>query len=1038
MPMLSTIPSEEVASKEYDSILQSNTGLGGLFYGCFQRAPHNQAVIEGDKILSYLQLHCKASRLAKTLQNSLDIQPEEPIGILVSPGTGDVIAQVAVLYTGGSCVPLDPSLPQQQLEARLKDVSSRGVIVDAENQHRLPNYHMILLDHEGDEYKNKDYIPVSSALEKRTHLLYTSGTTGNPKTVQITGRAITHVACHLPPSLLDPSDRLAHVNSSTFDISMFEIWAPLLRGATIVILDKRILLDPFLLAESIDLYGLTHLSLTAAVLNLVSLACPGAFSRLKMLTTGGEAPSRDAIGRVLENGPPGQLINCYGPTECTMVSLVHRLTSDNLSKGEISIGKPLGRTLVLILDESLSPVPNEQIGEAFIGGDGVSPGYLNQHEKNAKSFLSVGGLSQSGAPTRLYRTGDLVRRRNSGLIEYCGRRDNQVKIRGYRVELEAVEAALMATGQFSAAVALKIDQTREGAGAVLAAYVVPLDERFSGTNALDEVTNSLHATLPSYMVPHIEIIDQLPLNSHGKVDRKMLANLKQEMQRCRVMLNGMEKSGGDTVSKLKQAWLNVLAITTVQLDLTSDFFKLGGTSLQAAVLIQQIRQDFDVEISSLALYDNSDLAALASLVEESKKGDKGIKDETEVWQADALLGEEYCLPPGSLRDWRCDIEGRAFVTGVTGFVGAHFLRKLLEMPCVLQVGCLVRAHDPMHGLIRIRRSLEKYQLWEDRLAWKLLVFPGNLVDEHFGLGQDRFDAIAEWASVVFHLGAHVNYTQPYSVHRPSNVIGTLNVLRFVSTGRVKALHYVSSISAFGPSGMINGVTYVSEDDPLQPHLNALPYDHGYSQSQWVAEQMLWSAIRRGFPIAIYRPGFVTGSSSIGLSNPDDFLSRLMTACLSMGSYPLLPNQRKEFVTVDWVTSAILHISSHERNLGHAYHLVPQHTASTDMQETFRLISLNGFPDIQGLPYADWVERLKHDTHERLLPLLPMLQEKVYNGLTRWEMYENMPKWGTENTRRALADRPEILNCRQFDADLAALYLKQWDSLKKGGLATTRG
>lgn len=162
-------------------------------------------------------------------------------------------------------------------------------------------------------------------------------------------------------------------------------------------------------------------------------------------------------------------------------------------------------------------------------------------------------------------------------------------------------------------------------------------------------------------------------------------------------------------------------------------------------------------------------------------------------------------------------------------------------------------------------------------------------------------------------------------------------------GRVKALHYVSSISAFGPTGIINGVTYISEDEPLQPHLNALPYDHGYSQSQWVAEQILWSAIRRGFPIAIYRPGFVTGSSSIGFSNPDDFLSRLMTACLSMGSYPVLPNQRKEFVTVEWVTSAILHISSCERNLGHAYHLVPQHTASTDMQETFRL------PNIQACP-----------------------------------------------------------------------------------------
>lgn len=128
------------------------------------------------------------------------------------------------------------------------------------------------------------------------------------------------------------------------------------------------------------------------------------------------------------------------------------------------------------------------------------------------------------------------------------------------------------------------------------------------------------------------------------------------------------------------------------------------------MLIHQIRQDFDVEISSLALYENSNLAALINLIKESKKGTKGGKDERELWQADTLLGEECRLPPGRLRDWRCDIEGRVFLTGVTGFVGAHFLRNLLEMSCVLQVGCLVRADNSTHGLIRIRQALEKYQL----------------------------------------------------------------------------------------------------------------------------------------------------------------------------------------------------------------------------------------------------------------------------------------------------------------------------------------
>ena len=272
-----------------------------------------------------------------------------------------------------------------------------------------------------------------------------------------------------------------------------------------------------------------------------------------------------------------------------------------------------------------------------------------------------------------------------------------------------------------------------------------------------------------------------------------------------------------------------------------------------------------------------------------------------------------------------------------------------------------------------------------------------------GLGPERFEEIASWASVVFHLGAQVNYTKSYSLHRPANTLGTFNVIRFACTGRLKAVHYLSSIACFGPTGFINGVRTIPEDEPLMPHLGALVYDHGYAQSQWVVEELLRRLIDRKFPIVIYRPGFITGHSQSGVCNPDDFFSRLIQAYCEIGCYPQLPSQRKELVPVDYASSVILHIATLPLCLGRAYHVVPpDHSASVDMNAAMELISEVSSSPIRGVTYAEWIDRLAASPPGRLQPLLPMLAEKVLDGLTRWQLYERMPVYEAKNTINALA------------------------------------
>ncbi|KAJ5904768.1 uncharacterized protein N7473_001684 [Penicillium subrubescens] len=1019
------MPSNEIDLTEYEVVCESNRGLGQLFYDQVHRNSTSLAVFDGQVSFTYNELHVKACQIAQKLRQLGTMNTEETIGIVVQHGFADVVAQMAIIYAGGTCVPLDPNLPDKQIRSRLDKLHSRSIIVDHANKTRdLPEPQICIDDFPSTaalESSESEQSPIVTELSHRTHIIHTSGTTSEPKAVQINAKSILQVVFHAPFEPVHEDDVVAHVNNSSFDVALFDVWAPLLRGASIAVLSKPVLLDLPLMAKHIDMLGITVMATTTALLNLAASTYPRAFSGLRLCFIGGEAANVAAIKTIFSEGPPKTLINAYGPTECCIFCLAHRVTKEDVENGSVSIGMPIGQTIAYIADES-GMMCDE--GELWVGGAGVSSGYVNQSEKNAASFVIIDTiLDASGQPTRFYRTGDIVRRHSDGQIHYIGRRDHQVKVRGFRIELGAIENALLQTGQFSEAVALKIKIPQEGAGSILVAYVTPADPE--SPPDITEALDSLRATtLPDYMIPQLELVSTLPLNSHVKVDRKALEDKFCERWKSQHQLHVISHSlCKDTRSTLAGLWANILANPVASYRNDDDFFQLGGTSLQASLLIGQMRKAFSSEISLLSLYDNSTFEALANLIDQRQGGIfETIRNESDIWVGDTMLADD--LPtPGSSVNWLDETEGRIFFTGATGFVGAFMLADLLRMPNIHQVGCLVRAENAAIGKNRLRAALIKYNLWDDGFEYKLLAFPGLLEDKYLGLGQIRFKQLAAWASVVFHLGARVNYTQPYSLHRPANTLGTVNVVRFACAGRSKAVHYVSSISCFGPTGFITGATSVEEDESLMTHLPALPYDHGYAQSQWVAEQLLRRLMDRGFPIVIYRPGFITGHSETGACNPDDFFSRLILASLEMGCYPRLPNQRKEFVPVDYVNSTILHIAASSDSLGRAFHIVPpSRHASVDMDSTMELIGeVSGSP-IKGMSYSAWIARLSANTPERLQPLVPMLAEHVQDGLTRWELYENMPLYQTNNTRKAMADYPGGLEFPPLDSSLMRKYL----------------
>ena len=600
----------------------SDSHLSELIAQTANKFPTKTAVVFNKQKLSYKDLIIRSNQFAAYLEEQ-GIQIGDMIGLASERSLDMLICLLGILKAGAVYVPLDPEYPQERIEYMLEDAKAKLLLISRtySGQFKTNAKEMIIEDISralGNYPKTNPGIAVNA--NDLAYVLYTSGSTGQPKGVKITHRNLVNFLCSMQsqPGVTE-DDRLLAITTISFDIAGLELYLPLITGAELIICDNESARDGRLLLDLLKEKKITFMQATPSTWRMIIDS--GWSERLPVkILCGGEALPKELAELLLERS--NELWNMYGPTETTIWSTIRQITSEDSA---ITIGYPINNTTVYILNEEQQLLAPGLSGEIYIGGDGVAAGYLNQSALTAERFIR--DLFSQSPSAKLYKTGDLGMFLDNGEIRYLGRIDQQVKIRGHRIELGEIESQLVAYAGIQQAVVLAREDTPNNKK--LVAYVILTASK---TEDITLWKSELGKHLPDYMVPaDFVVLKEFPLTPNNKIDKKALPK---PASKAKVQDLSSDRPKGKNEILVAQIWSSVLGLTDIPTN--ANFFELGGQSLLAVKVMAAIESQTGKRLPLATLFENATIAKLARKIQ---------SEEEERWESLVPIKTSGNKPP---------------------------------------------------------------------------------------------------------------------------------------------------------------------------------------------------------------------------------------------------------------------------------------------------------------------------------------------------------------------------------------------------------
>ena len=832
------------------------------------RQPDKTAVIAAGETLTFRELNEAANRVAHRLLE-LGVGRDHIIGMVLERTVEVPVTEFGIQKAGGAFLGMLPSYPDERIEFCLTNADSPFVITTRAILEARPGlfgsdkpYKALAIE---DLLTGEDVSDPGLSLdpEQLAYCIYTSGSTGTPKGVMLTHGNLSNYlqTVALPRRFYQREDCTGStlaVASVSFDMSLDEIYMALCAGKTLCIATEDEIHDPAALAALMLKSSVQCMTCTPSYLNsMVDIPVFAEAARgLVTLVVGAEAFPDALYDKLKALAPDLQILNGYGPTETTICCSMKELGADR----RITIGRPAGNLKFFVADKKGHILPPYACGELIICGPAVGRGYVKLPEKTAASFFHMQGLPA-------YHSGDLVRLNGDAEIDFGGRLDNQVKLRGFRVELDEIEKVLC---QFDTVKQAKVIVRNNGSEDYLAGFFTaasPVD--------LEALTAFLKSRLTYYMVPAVLMqLEQMPMTSNGKVDKKALPETTRTTQRR----TGRKAPRKSMEQRLCEVFANVLGQEEVFAD--DSFFELGGTSLTASKVTMMLMSD-NIEVKYGDIFDHptpEDLADFLQARDRQAKATQISAPSTETFSRAALHWNTVKYAPEVERKPL----GNVLLTGATGFLGIHILRELLELEDG-HIWCLIRRGRHETAEIRLRTMLVYYfsDGFAEALRDRITVVEADITDKNLGdaLADVPFDTVINCAACVKHF-TDDDILERINVHGVENLID-------ICLKRNARLVQISTVSV---CGIHTPETYEKQ---LRMHENELfvvdDMGNKYGISKYHAELKMLDAIESGLRGKIVRVGNLMGRHSDGEFQANIETNMFLSGIrgfATMGKYPI--------------------------------------------------------------------------------------------------------------------------------------------------------